>query len=181
MLKLIATLCLALTPFVVGAEIEKSATICEHGFCLHWWPKVSPIAGWHHDEQQSLRLGVNVWVPDGSSFDSAAAVIYAKAVYKPSEPDLHSLAAFIDSDRRSSRADAPDVVISEADALKTGDGHAFPSLTFFSAQRKLWDRVAYGEEGEFYLIFTLSASDKASYEGLLPLYKAWLASYKENR
>jgi hypothetical protein len=181
MLKLIATLCLALTPFAVGAEIEKYATLCNQSICFHWWPRVPAIPGWHHDEEQSQRLGANVWVPDGSSFSDADAIIYAEASYKPRTPDIHSLAALIDKDRQFFQQKASDTVIAEADALKTADGQSLRSLTFFARSSSQWERVSYGEEGEFYLIFTLSAHDKASYERRLPLYKDWLASYKEGK
>jgi len=180
MLKLIATLCLALVPLAVGAEIEKYANSCKQSICFHWWPKVPAISGWHHDEEQSRRFGANVWVPDGKSFSDADGVIYAEASYKPRTPDIQSLAALIDKDRQFFQKKAADIVIAEGDALRTADGQSLRSLTFFAKSSNQWGRVSYGEEGEFYLIFTLSAHDKASYERLLPLYKEWLASYKES-
>jgi hypothetical protein len=179
MLKRLVLFCAALLPLAVGAEVEKYATVCDTSICFYWWPKVSPIPGWHHDQEQSIHLSANVWVPDGDSFADAQAVMYAKAIYRPREPELDSLQALIKSDQRFFLEHEPDVVITEGPVLRTADGKAWQSFAFVPGKQGHWERVAYGEEGDYYLVFTFSARDKASYERLAPLFVSWIERYQE--
>lgn len=179
MLKPIALFCLALLPLTTNAAIEKYATSCGNRICFHWWPKVPAIPGWHQDRERNFDMGVNLLVPNDRGFSDAPAVIYARAVYKPRVPEVKSLDALIEQDRRTFLAEKPDGAVAEAGKLTTGDGHRLRSLTFFAPHSGSWERVAYGEEGDFYLIFTLSAQDKASYEHGTPLFEAWVGRYRE--
>ena len=179
MLKPLALLCLALLPLAAGAEVEKFAVVCETRMCFYWWPKVPPLPGWHQDRARSIEQDANVLVPDGRSFGDAPAVVYARAVYKPRVPESASLKAFIDQDRRTFLEKRPDIAIAEAGTVATGDGHAWRSLTFFPGRGGPWERVVYGEEGDFYLIFTLSANDKAAYDRAAPLFESWMKRYRE--
>lgn len=179
MLKSIALLCLVLLPLATHAAIEKYATSCGNSICFHWWPRMLPVQGWHRDEARSFDMNVLLLVPDGSDFSDAAAVIYAKAVYKPRVPKLTSLRAFIEQDRQNFMAEKADMAVAEADALVSADGHVWRSLTFFAPHDGSWERVAYGEESDFYLVFTLSARDKASYERNRAVFEAWIRRYRE--
>jgi hypothetical protein len=65
------------------------------------------------------------------------------------------------------------------EALATGDGQKLRSLTFFPQGEGNWERVSFGEEGEYYLMFTISSRTKSGYDMALPLYEAMLRAYKE--
>lgn len=179
MLKLLALFCFALLPLAASAQIEKYAAVCDTGICFHWWPKVPPIAGWHHDQAQSIDLGANVWVPDGSSFADAEGIIYARAIYRPGRPELDSLEKLIDNDQRYFLEHGPALTVSKNQALRTVDGRTLASFAFVPRKEGNWEHVTYAEEGDYYLIFTLSARDKASYERLMPLYTSWMEHYRE--
>ncbi len=109
----------------------------------------------------------------------AEAVMYAKASYKPRVPESKSVEAMIESDKKDFREQSPGVVISEVNALVTSDGQVLRSLTFIPSEQGNWERVSYGEEGDFYLIFTVSARNKAAYEKALPAYEALIHAYRE--
>lgn len=161
------------------ADIEKLATSCERGLCFHWWPKLPEIDGWHHDREQSFNYGINALAPDGFSFANADTVMYAKAIYKPRKPEVTSLEDLIEHDLRDFAANATGVEITEAPALRTADGQSLRSLTFFPAKKGNWERVAYGEEGDFYLVFTISSRSLDGYLASAKAYEEMIRRYRE--
>lgn len=167
----------------VNAEIEKHAVPADKGMRMFWWPKLQVPAGWQQDIHNSYLYSVNALVQEGESFERAPAVIYAKAAYKPREPKLDSLTSLIASDRGDFEKHVPGVRIEEVDALVTADGQKLRCFTFFppdeSAKDSSWERVAYGEEDDFYLIFTLSAHSRASYMAALGAFEQLVRSYKK--
>ena len=170
---------LLLLPLVALPEIEKVGQTCEKGICLAWWPKLETAKGWHHERGPSLTNGVNIQVPDGFTFSNAETVIYAKAEYKPRIPKTSSLDDFIQDDEEDFLKSDPSIAITKVPPLKTKDGKAFASYTFFPKGNGNWEQVSYGEEGDFYLIFTISSRSRAGFLDSLPIYEKYIARYKE--
>lgn len=160
------------------AEIEKLALTCEQGICMYWWPKLPAVKGWHHDREHSFTYSANAQAPDGYSFADAESVIYAKAVYKAREPETKSLAMLIKNDKKEFLSRDPRLVISEVESLLTSDGKSMKSYTFFPKEKGNWERVTYGEEGDFYLIFTLSLRSKEAYQRALNAYEQFVNGYR---
>lgn len=179
MSRLILLLSLAFASVSIHAEIEKSFTQCPNGFCLYWWPKLPDIKGWHQELGQSQYFGFNALAPDGFTFKDAAAVMYAKASYKPRDPETKTLAAFIENDKVDFIRSDPGIVVAALAPLPTADGKKLSSFTYFPTNGGNWECVSYGEEGEFYLTFVLSARSKAAYEKAFPSFKAMINAYKE--
>ena len=144
-----------------------------------WWPKLTPIEGWHQDREASLFYGVNALVADGLTFKNADSVMYARASYKPRSPEIKSLEALIESDRKDFEANVPGVSIQEVAPLSTIDGQKFRSFTFFLTTGGNWERVSYGEEGEFYLIFTASSRSRSDFDAVVSTYENLVVSYKK--
>lgn len=142
---------------IAHAEIEKMAIPGPSGLSFSWWPKVVVPAGWQHERDQSLRNGINALSPKGASFSDAETVMYAKAVYKPREPNVKSLADFIEKDKKEFLAHEPSLDVRETEALKAKDGRVFRAFSYLPKAKGNWERVAYGEETEFYLVFVLSS------------------------
>jgi hypothetical protein len=172
-------LALGLALRVAHAEIEKVAIPAAKGKSFHWWPKLRPLKGWRHDHDESLHYGINALVPDGSTFADAETVMYAKAVYKPQRPESKTLERFIESDKKASLSRSPDIVIQEGAALSTADGRKLRSFTFFPRRSGNWERVSYGEEGDFYLVFAVSSRSLADYKAAEKAYVQLIRSYKE--
>ncbi|MGB8495058.1 MAG: hypothetical protein WCE53_11710 [Candidatus Acidiferrum sp.] len=170
--------CILLLSMAAKAEIEKTALPCDKGLCLYWWPKLPPLKGWHQDINQSYHYRINTLAPDGSSFTKAEAVIYAKASYKPQIPDTKTLEMFIADDRKEFVDSVPDITIKEVNELISGDGEKFRSFTFFPKEKGNWEQVAYGEEGEYYLAFTLSSHSKEAFDRTQSAYRDLIAHYK---
>jgi hypothetical protein len=177
---LLATLvCSVAISSAAVAEVEKIAIPGARGMTLHWWPKVAPVAGWHHDREHSLHYGVNAWAPDGFTFADAETVMYARAIYKPRDPAVKSLADLIARDKKDFLEKSPTLVIAEAGPLTTADGKRLTSLTFFPKDSGNWERVTYGEEGEFFLLFTVSSRSLAGYKAAMNAYEHMVKRYKE--
>jgi hypothetical protein len=126
-----------------------------------------------------MANGVNVQVPDGFTFSNAETVIYAKASYKPRIPETTSLEIFINNDKADFLKDDPTIAITKVPGLKTSDGKALETYTFFPKVKGNWEEVSYGEEVDFYLIFTISSRSHAGFLATLPVYEQYIARYKE--
>jgi hypothetical protein len=173
------TVALLLAAFSLAlGEIEKIAIPCEQGLCFHWWPKLPPVDGWHHERDYSLKYGANALAPDGFNFANAETVMYVRALYKHRMPDTKSLEALIDHDKKEFLTTDPTIAISEASALTSADGQRMRSFTFFPKGRGNWERVTYGEEGDFFLIFTVSARSEDGYRKAQPAYEALVTHYR---
>ncbi len=167
------------TSVAAHAEIEKVAVANDSGFSVYWWPKLPPVEGWHQEREQSFFYGANVLAPDGFTFKDAESVMYATAIYKPRVPEVKSLDMLIAKDRKDFEASASGVSIQEVTSLRTADGQNLRSFTFFPAGQGNWERVSYGEEGDFYLIFTVRSRSLAGYKSAVTAYEKLVADYKK--
>ena len=162
----------------IYAEIEKLAIPGESSIQLYWWPVLPEVEGWHHDREHSLLYNANAQAPDGFNFADAETVIYVKSVHKPRVPELKTLADFIESDLNKFRV-KEDVTISRGVNLETNDEKSLVTYLFSPKEKGNWEQVAYGEEGEYYLIFTISSRNKKSYKAALEYYEQYVSGYRE--
>jgi hypothetical protein len=171
--------------FGAAAEIEKVAAPDEGSISFRWWPKVNPPPGWQQDRDASFAHAVSALVPVGRSFADAPTVMYAKAVYKPRIAEVTSLDAMIERDKQAFVKDSPGVVIHPAAALKTADGRTAVSFTFTPGSPAAakagvnWERVSYLEEGEFYLVFTVSSRTQSGFRASAKSYETLVSRYRE--
>ena len=161
-------------------EIEKLAYPSATGFCFVWWPKLPAVEGWHQEEDSSREYSSNCLAPDGSTFADAETVMYARAMYKPRTPEIHSVEELIKSDRQGFLDSNPETVISPAAMISTGDEQRFRSFTFFPKTTGNWERVSYGEEDDFFLIFTISSRSQNGYRKSLPAYQMLIERYRKH-
>lgn len=177
LLRLISVVLLLTVSISSHGEIVKIANTCETSLCFHWWPKLPPIAGWHHDKEQSFNYSINAQAPDGFTFTNAETVIYAKAIYKPREPNLKTIQDLIERDIKDFTTQDPSMLINALPEIKTKDNTSLKSYGFIPKQKGNWEQVTYGEEGEFYLIFTISSRSKEGYENSINDYKKYINEY----
>lgn len=166
-------------PFAVDAEIEKVATPCKTGFCFHWWPKVTVPAGWAHSRDYSLNYNFNALAPVDESFKDAATVMYVNAVFRPRVPESKTLADFIRNDHRSFLEENPGLHIAEAASLKSADGRIGQSWNLTPTLSGQWERVAYLEETEYYIVFVISSRSEDGLKRNMPSFEALFAAYRE--
>jgi hypothetical protein len=179
-MKMISGICcfIALLGITARAGVEKIAVPCPNGICLYWWPKLPQLKGWHQDKDQSFNYGVNAMAPDGSSFVNAESVMYARAEYKPRVPETKSVDMLIADDKKGFLASDPGITVTEVSALVTGDGSKMRSFTFFPKSKGNWELVSYGEESDYYLIFSLSSRSKEAFDKAQSAYRELIAQYK---
>lgn len=161
------------------ADIEKIAIPSEKGMSFYWWPKLPNIAGWHQDRDYSFHYSVNALAPDNATFANAETVMYAKAIFKPRVPEIKSLEMLIARDKKDFLENVPEVEVHEVKSLVTADGKQFRSFVFLPKGSGNWERVTYGEEGEFFLIFTLSSRSKSGYDATESTYEKLIGLYKK--
>lgn len=166
-------------PYIAHAEIEKIAIPSDKGFTLYWWPKLPTIPGWHQDRNQSYQFKANALTLDGTTFANAETIMYAKAIFKPRHPDAKSIDMFISKDVKDFLLNVPGIEIRETERLATADGKKLRSFEFIPVKSGNWEKVTYGEEGEFFLICTLSSRSKKGYEARLIDYENLIHRYKE--
>lgn len=174
-----ACLAIALLAFAAAAsaEVEQSGELCGNTMCFYWWPKLPPLKGWHHEEGISKKQGINALAPDGSTFGDATTVMYAAALRK-SGGDMKSIDELIESDKKAFMEHAPDSVVTEIAPLTTGDGQKLRTLTFIPKDSGNWEHVSFGDEGEYFLVFTVSSRSKEELEKALPAYQSLISRYK---
>jgi hypothetical protein len=161
------------------AEVEKTATAGSDGIEMYWWPKLPPLDGWSQDRVASLQYGANVLTPAGKSFADADTVMYARAQFKPRVPDIKSLSELIDRDRKDYSERAGGLKIKESARLKSADGHWLDCLIHEPTSLGNWERVCYLEEGNYYLMFILSAQNRPSFGHSMKAFEALVARYHE--
>lgn len=159
-------------------KIIKTAVPKDNQVHFYWWPELPVLDGWRQDMGNSFQYNSNALAPVGSDFGNADAVMTATAVYKPRVPRETTLELFIASDRERFAAMPEHPAIAEAEPLTTADGLKLRSFTFFPGKVEgNWERVCYGEEGDFYLVFTLSARSRAGYDKALPDFEKLVRGY----
>ena len=97
---------------------------------------------------------------------------------RPRMPETKALQMLIDNDQRQFQADLPGVQILEVEPISTGDDQALRSFTYSPAKTGNWERVSYGEDGEFFLIFTVSSKTKNDLLNALDDYKKFIGDYR---
>jgi hypothetical protein len=178
-ISLVAVGLLALAPGA-SADVEKFAQPeCAQGLCLYWWPKLPALSGWHHEEGPSVENSSNILAPDGSDFVNAETIIYARAFYKPQSPSK-SVDDLMARDRKDTAQALPGTVIAAAAGIANGDGKTLQTQSFHppAEGEGSWERLAYDEEGDFYLMFVISAKSKAGLEAGMKDFERLIAAYK---
>ena len=167
------------------AGVEKLASISDQGICPYWRPIVPALEGWVRDNEAEdcarAPNGISVLVRPGQTFENAPAIIYARAMYKPTLPKkAKSLKQFIRNDMAAFKQDFPDFAIDKLPAIQDGDGKRLPCYAFRSEREGYWELVAYGEEGDYYLIFTLSGKTKSARDAARRDFERFVSLYKEH-
>ena len=137
----------------------------------------SSLTGWALDGDSSQRLGVTVLVPAPSSMATASALMYRKVLDKERLPENMSLAQLIADDRNEFEINTPDISIQEVTPLRDSKGRRVTCIAYSPADAGNWERVAYVEDGDFYLVFTVSASSEAALKSALPAFWKFVGSY----
>lgn len=140
------------------------------------WPKLPDIPDWHQDQESSLRLGANSLIPDGVDFAKADMVIQARGFPRRGNGNVTSLPQLIESDRAAAQ---PGTDIKKLADIADKDGTPFSVYSFAPAPGKTgdWRAMAYSEEGDYFLAFSLSARSQSAYDTGLPIFTGLIQRY----
>jgi hypothetical protein len=140
------------------------------------WPKLPDIQEWHQDQEMSMKFAANFLVPDGA--DPATSDVTIQARGYPRGGDTGSLSQLMDKDQAAS----PGAQVAKRPDLYDKDSTPFTVVAFAPAagQAGDWKAIAYSEEGEYLLAFTLDAKSRAAYDKNLPVFTALVQRYAKD-
>jgi hypothetical protein len=140
------------------------------------WPKLPDIPDWHQDQESSLRLAANSLFPDGVDPATAAVTIQARGFPRRGNGTIASLSQIIADDRTAAPTGTQ---VKQLADVADKDGTLFNLYAFAPASGNpgSWKAVAYSEEGDYLLAFTLDARSQAAYEANLPVFTALIQKY----
>ena len=167
--------CLAVALGIAPAKAEMLQFATPDG--TKSWPKLPDIADWHQDQELSMKLAANFLVPDGADPTTSEVTIYARGY--PRIGDTSSLSQLMDKDRAAA---TPTTEVTKRPDVYDKDSTPFNLLAFAPAagQAGDWKAVAYSEEGDYLLAFTLDARSKAAYDKNLPVFTALIRRYAKD-
>jgi hypothetical protein len=141
------------------------------------WPKLPDIPEWHQDQELSLKFTANFLVPDGA--DPATSDVTIQARGYPRSGDTSSLSQLMDKDRAVA---PPTTEVTKRPDVYDKDTTPFTVVAFAPAggQAGNWKAVAYSEEGEYLLSFTIDARSKAAFDKNLPVFTALIRRYAKD-
>lgn len=141
------------------------------------WPKLPDIADWHQDQELSMKLNANFLVPDGADPTGSDATIQARGYARSG--DTGSISQLMERDQA---AMPPGTQAAKRPDLYDKDSTPFTVVAFAPAQGQSgdWKTIAYSEEGEYLLAFTLDARSKAAYDKNLPVFTALVQKYAKD-
>jgi hypothetical protein len=155
------------------AKIEEKDMPCEEGLCHKWWPKLPEVKGWHQED--ASELNISAMAPDGFNLKDCKTVLYGNAVHKKSVPANKTMADFIENDKKG----FSNASVTEESASNTKDGQEIKVYSFAPKDKEgKWERVGYGQEGDFYLIFANVAQTAKDLEKSKDAFKTLIESYK---
>jgi hypothetical protein len=142
------------------------------------WPKLPDIPDWHQDQESSQKLGANSLIPDGADPATAEVTIQARGFSRVGAGAATSVSQMVDSDRAGAAAGTE---VKQLSDVADKDGTRFNLYSFAPAGGQgNWKAIAYSEEGEYLLAFTLNARSKAAYEGNLPVFVTLIQKYAKD-
>jgi hypothetical protein len=167
-----------LTTSLVSAEVENIATPDPECNCIRFWhrPKVVAPTGWTIDDEAGTYHQIAALAPGNASFDDSQVVMYARAIRKS---DQHkNLRSFVQAAADTQRkANATNKIINRG-TLKRSDKTEFVlvEVTPKPSQQANFDYIAYGEEGEFWIAYVLSAQDLKTREKYAQTFRSFVTS-----
>src|SRR5215471_1495894 len=141
------------------------------------WPKLPDIPDWHQDQEMSMKLDANFLVPDGA--DPATSEVTIQARGFPRSGGTSSLQQLMEKDRAAA---PPSITATKRPDVYDKDSTAFTIVAFAPANGQAgdWKAVAYSEEGDYLLAFSLDARSKAAYDKNLPVFTALIQKYAKD-
>ena len=171
------TLICGLLP-LAQAETEGFAYQCEGKTCFWRRPIVNPPSGWIRDEESGHHFKFNAFVRKGEVFVDSNAVMYALAIYKKNASP--TLAEHMNVNRQAHLKEHRDAKVADGTPVQNADGKRLVTLRYTPGSPEGdWQTVAYDEEGDYYLVFVLTARNKQAHDRTLPALTQLVRGYSK--
>lgn len=163
------------------ADVEQPAVPPGGGARALAWPRVAPPPGWVQDREASLADGRAAFAPVGEAFVDSPVVMYARAVRKARAPAATTLAGFIDDELAAAARNTPGTRATALPELVDGDGQHLRAWSFQPPDDEgNWERVAFLEEGDWILVFSVSARNEAALKSADAAWSRLVGHYRQH-
>lgn len=134
-------------------------------------------AGWKMDTESGVSDGLPVvFYPSTQTWDTAPAVMYANTAIKKCQPSP-SLVAFINDDVNEIKSHDPSLRVSDGGTL-SADGRMVTLRKFSGDRYGNHEVVAYINEKDVFVSFTLSTKNLQQYKAAISSFKMLVTSYQ---
>lgn len=167
-----------LSPLYGFCQLEGHGVMDEsiNGIRLYQRPVIKIPEGWQEQEEAGQELECLVLVPKKEKKVSET-MIYAMAIHK--DKPGQSLSSFIEDDIAHFKTNNKKGLVKEADPLKTVKGLVKVYEFSYPYKEKHFNQaVAYAEDGEYFVTFTLTGKSPAAYKMGKAAFALVLSSYK---
>ena len=129
--------------------------------------KFNPPKGWSEDQSASRKTGLPIYVPTGSSFANAPALMYVKVTYNS---DLRTMDKFVEVAHEQWKASTVDVKIDAmSDERRSNIDRPYRIYHFVnpSMPQQAYELMAYGEDQDgdgnrYFVMIGLSAATQTA-------------------
>jgi hypothetical protein len=170
---------LMLLPVQGICEVEGRAALDDKigGIRLYHQPKVAIPAGWQVDEAAGQENECLVLIRKDEDINKPKTMIYAMARRKDTQKA--PLASFVKGDIENFKKNNRNGLVKEVVPLHSAKGTLLTyNFTYKYESNNFVQTVAYAEEGDYFLTFTLTGKSASAHQKGLPDFKRVLESYK---
>jgi hypothetical protein len=164
---------------VAHAELEGRAILDESikGFRLYKRPKLTIPVGWKEHEAAGQEIRGVVLVPNGKEPQTSEVTIHAIAVRK--ETPQETLDIFIKEDVENFKQNTSKGSVKELPGFNSGSSHLKAyQFSYPYNDKTYFQTVAFWEESDHLLSFTLTGISKVAHDSGLQTFKEMLSKFK---
>jgi hypothetical protein len=163
------------------AEVTKHMSLENGRLHPYYTLAFTPPKGWAEDAGATAKFGVPIYLPNGTGFGDAPALMYVRVSYNS---DRRSLEKFISVAHERWVAEAPGATITmEPDQSRISGGPDFKIYRFYNPGKpqQAYELMAYGEDKDadgnaFVLMIGLSSATRSALDKAAKDFRAGLHS-----
>jgi hypothetical protein len=165
------------------AEVKKFMKVCEGKLCPYFELATTPPEGWVLEKEATKENGVQMFVPKGTNFHSAEALIYIKVL--PQQGEANSIEEFVKVSQDGWRNSVPDTKITKMPEVARKNGKAaFQPYQYEnpSQPQQAFEYVAFGEDtdpegNKYFAMVVITGRDRKQIEKAGAPYRAFLGAH----
>jgi hypothetical protein len=122
----------------------------------YWYPEITHPEGWVHSKKESAYSSTYTLIKNSDE----SVTISAVARERSDTPGLYTLKMYVDA--YVSHFAQPDVgsEVRESESIKTSNGSSMRSIYFRDRKTNNFSLEAFGEEGDYYVMFSIESRDE---------------------